>query len=342
MSYEYDYLVFIGRFQPFHIGHKQVIETALSKSSKVIVCIGSANQPRTIKNPWTASERTGMIFDGLDLPNHNKNRVMCVPISDQAYNDQKWAASVQEAINDIVRVHGPNTPKIGIIGHSKDESSYYLKMFPQWGKPIEHGMNEKVSATDIRRLYFTNQLRFLEGVVPKGTLAFISQFAQRVDYTKLVKEFDFIEKYKRSWEAAPYPPTFVTVDAVVIQSGHVLLVERKAAPGEGLLALAGGFVNQSERLEDAVLRELREETKLKVPMPVLRGSIKKYKIYDDPGRSLRGRTITVAYLIELPPGELPPVKGGDDARKAMWVPLSLVDEERMFEDHYSILMDLTG
>lgn len=339
-SPKFDYLVFIGRFQPFHIGHKQVIDTALSMADKVIVLIGSAQQPRTIKNPWTAHERMGMIFDGLDLP--KQSRVVAVPVRDHMYNDQKWAAGVVEAVQSIVRVDCVKDAKIGIIGHTKDESSYYLKMFPQW-KQVEHSMNEVVSATDLRGIYFEGKnIKFLRGLLPEGVYDYLDRFRTTDHYKLLQKEYTFIQSYKKGWEVAPYPPTFITVDAVVVQSGHVLLVQRKAAPGEGLWALPGGFVNQKEKLEDAVLRELREETKLKVPAPVLRGSIRTMRVFDHPDRSLRGRTITNAYLIELSPGELPPVKGSDDAKAAKWVPICDVSSEEMFEDHYSIIENLLG
>jgi bifunctional NMN adenylyltransferase/nudix hydrolase len=151
-----------------------------------------------------------------------------------------------------------------------------------------------------------------------------------------------IKKYKKSWEAAPYAPTFVTTDAVVVQSGHVLLIERGAAPGEGLWALPGGFINQDETIEDAALRELREETKVKVPLPVLRGSIKANRVFDKPDRDPRGRMITHAFLIELPPGELPAIKGSDDARHARWVPISDVEEAEMYADHYHIITYFLG
>ena len=62
---EYDYLVFIGRFEPFHNGHAAVARAALAKANKLIVLIGSADTPRTIKNPFTVAERAVMIQAAL-------------------------------------------------------------------------------------------------------------------------------------------------------------------------------------------------------------------------------------------------------------------------------------
>ncbi|MDD1607646.1 MAG: NUDIX domain-containing protein, partial [Methylococcaceae bacterium] len=116
-----------------------------------------------------------------------------------------------------------------------------------------------------------------------------------------------------------------------------------ARPGKGLAALPGGFISQYERLQDGCIRELREETKLKIPDPVLRGCIKRQHTFDDPHRSARGRTITHAFLIELPAAEdLPKVKGADDAEKAFWLPLADMKPEKMFEDHYFIIRHLLG
>lgn len=340
----FDYLIFVGRFQPAHIGHEQVIRTALANARKVIILIGSSFQPRTIKNPWTHTERTTMLFAGLSLSNKDRARVIVAPLQDQAYNDQKWASSVQSIVDDVLRKDHFPSPTVGIIGHVKDESSYYLKLFPQW-KLVEHEMNEVVNATDIRKLLFEGKsLRYLSGLLSPGAFSFIEQFTTTSDFSLLQKEYEFIEKYKKSWSAAPYPVNLVTVDACVIQSGHVLLVKRGANPGLGLFALPGGYLNVNERVVDGMIRELREETKLKVPDPVLRGSIKASEVYDDPNRSLRGRVITHTFLIELPPGALPPVKGGDDAVKAFWWPLSFVfnNPELFFEDHQSMIIDLAG
>jgi bifunctional NMN adenylyltransferase/nudix hydrolase len=96
---------------------------------------------------------------------------------------------------------------------------------------------------------------------------------------------------------------------------------------------------------DAAVRELCEETKIDVPKPVIYGSLKDDHIFEAPGRSLRGRIITRAFLFKLPEyvvdGKvvLPKVKGSDDAEKAKWFPLSEVLEmsDKLFEDHHAII-----
>ena len=346
---QFDYLVFIGRFQPFHVGHQEVITKALELADKVVILVGSSNQPRNIKNPFSFAERKTMILNAYGFntipgdTNTDYKRLLIAPLRDQKYNDQAWAASVQNIVQGQIATLGwTDKPRRGgLIGHAKDESSYYLQMFPQW-ELVEHSINEEVHATNMREIYFEANIRYLRDVVPDSTYRFLESFAHTGDYKALQAEQVFIRKYKKSWEAAPYAPTFLTCDAVVVQSGHVLLVKRGANPGKGLWALPGGFVNQGERIENAMLRELREETRLKVPEPVLRGSIKSKEVFDHPDRSLRGRTVTQAFHIELTSGKLPAVKGGDDAAQAKWVPLSFVREEEMYEDHYQILTHFVG
>lgn len=341
MSRKYSHLVFIGRFQPFHIGHLEVIQSALKQADHVIVLVGSSFQPRTEKNPWSFIERSQMIYDALGPLGA---RVKVMPLRDQKYNDQKWAVGVQNQVNEAIRQSiveedgiEPQSVKIGLIGHTKDESSYYLKMFPQW-ETVEHTMNEVVNATDIRQLLFENRSeKFISGVLPNTTLVQILEFKYTPEFNLLQDEYNMVKKYRKAWLAAPYAPTFVTTDAIVICSGHVLLIKRGAAPGYGLWALPGGFLEQHEYIIDGMLRELREETKLKVPAPVLKGSIKATHVFDRPDRSSRGRTITHAFFIELPAGPLPSIKGSDDAMEARWVPFAEVREDQMFEDHYHIL-----
>ena len=92
-------------------------------------------------------------------------------------------------------------------------------------------------------------------------------------------EYEFIDDYNDSWSNSPYPPVFVTADALVQQGNYVLLIKRKNCPGKDTWALPGGYINQYESILDGMVRELREETGLKLPVPVIKGSIINYEYY---------------------------------------------------------------
>lgn len=350
MSKTHNLLVFIGRFQPFHFGHRRVVQLALEQADHVLILVGSSFKPRDIMNPFTYDERRTMIENSLEP--QDISRVTIRPLRDYLYNDNKWMAEVQNHVDLLTsstpyfQARGKALTKIGIIGYDKDNSSWYLKAFPQWDfVDVGRSYIETIDATTIRNMWLSGQSpNFTSGVLRDSVHSFIYEKFPKKEYDRLVREYNHIKEYKQQWENVPYPVIFQTVDAIVIQSGHVLLVRRKAAPGEGLYAMPGGFVNVNETIENALIRELREETKIKVPEPVLRGSIKARHVFDAPGRSLRGRTITNAFLIELPSGPLPSVKGSDDAAKAKWVSLADFEkmEDEMFEDHHHIVSYFLG
>ena len=259
--------------------------------------------------------------------------------TDSIYNDHAWIMRVQS----IVATYESNNSKVAIIGHDKDVSSWYMNAFPQWHRESVD-LIEPLHSTDIRELYFRQDvnMNFIQGVVPSSTFNFLEKFRETEDYQQVLREREFIATYKKQYAGLAYPPVFVTTDAVVVQSGHVLMIQRKAEPGKNLMALPGGFLDQNELIVDGAIRELKEETKIKVPVPVLKGSIKKSHVFDHPNRSARGRTITHAFFIELPDGILPKVTGSDDAAYAKWVPISELDSRCCFEDHAEIISFFTG
>ena len=348
-----DALVFIGRFQPFHNGHKAVIDAALEQAKEVVIVVGSSFAARNIRNPFTFEERKAMIeacftdtkyfsYDGAQ-GRVKSPRIHVVPVSDYPYDDNKWVNAIQSIVDQAV----PDAKDVGLIGHSKDSTSYYLNIFPRWKNHIEVEDIGGINATDIRKLMFEGNdagtsIHFISTMMPAETHGVMMDIILKNAkiggaWDTLCKEYQMVKKYKEAWKAAPFPPTFMTVDAVVVQSGHLLLVKRGDMPGKGLWALPGGFLNQDETMLDGAIRELKEETKIKVPVPVLKGSIKESKTFDAPNRSSRGRTITQAFFIDLGVGELPKVKGSDDAEKAFWVPFNKVKQEKLFEDHFHII-----
>lgn len=330
---KYDALVLVGRFQPLHSGHCAVITQALQQAEKVVVVVGSSFAARSLRNPFTFEERKAMIHAEF-----GSDRVLVVPVSDYPYDDNKWVNAIQKVVDKTV----PDAKTVGLIGHNKDSTSYYLNIFPKWKNHIEVKNYMGLNATDIRNSIFDDEMHKM--ILVKHMPAAVSYKMLDImgvesvkEFNVLLDEYNMVKKYKEAWKSAPFPPTFMTVDAVVVQSGHVLLVKRGDTPGKGLWALPGGFLNQDETMLEGAIRELKEETKIKVPVPVLKGSIKESKTFDAPNRSSRGRTITQAFHIDLGVGELPKVKGSDDAEKAFWVPFNELKQELFFEDHYFIL-----
>lgn len=330
----YDLSVVIGRFQPFHNGHKCLIDFAEKIANHTLVLVGSSYIARNMKNPFTYEERESMIE--LCHPN-----VEIGALVDDLYSNQVWIAQVQTAVyNYLTDLHGTSRGfRVAIVGHHKDESSWYLDAFPDYD--YQEVGPVTADGTTLREMLFGSVNPSVILNMPKDVRNYLCGWLNRngdKEFKRLQEEFRFIRDYKKKWEAAPYAPTFVTTDAVVICNGHILLIKRRVAPGKGLWALPGGFLNQEETIADATIRELVEETRIKVSEATLRASVKGQHVFDAPNRSLRGRTITHASLIVLNNKELPNVRGSDDAERAKWIPISKFYEmtEELYEDHYSI------
>ncbi|MBQ5982356.1 MAG: NUDIX hydrolase [Prevotella sp.] len=129
-----------------------------------------------------------------------------------------------------------------------------------------------------------------------------------------------------------YPRPAVTADCIVFTEetdAKVLLIQRGDEPYKGCWAFPGGFMNMDETTEQCAIRELEEETGLKV------NEIHQIGAYSKVDRDPRGRTITVAYLAII--DEPMPVAGLDDAAKAEWWPLSALPQ--LAFDHDEIIKD---
>ncbi len=348
MNKKYDFGIVIGRFQPFHLTHQKLIEHSLNLAEKIIVILGSARSAPDVKNPFTPQMREEIIR--ACFPNENE-RLIFRAVRDYPYNDHVWTAEIQNIVGEIVEENQTEHAKIAVVGFFKDKSSYYLNLFPQWNFEEFYTADKKllsISATKVRESFFTENDVWRE-LVPKIVETYLNVFKTTEFFPHLQNEFAYLRKYKEDTKfvGVPFAPVFITTDAVVVQSGHVLVIRRGFQPGKGLLALPGGFLAPDATLEDSMIRELKEETQIKVPAQVLRGSIKNSRAFDYPERSQRGRTITFAYHIELESNlkdGLPRVKGGDDAAKAFWLPLSALGEkeDEFFEDHLSIIRYFLG
>lgn len=150
-----DLCVFIGRFQPPHKGHGLVIQAALDRGRYALVIPGSANEPRTCRNPFTAADRVEMIQAMFP----DEGRLFFWPLEDSNYDPAGWVQATVDAVTrawtEIRDRHPdePETPRVALIGHAKDATSYYLRLFPQW-ESIEVPQDHVLSATSVRHRLF--------------------------------------------------------------------------------------------------------------------------------------------------------------------------------------------
>ncbi|GKT19852.1 bifunctional nicotinamide-nucleotide adenylyltransferase/Nudix hydroxylase [Acidovorax sp. SUPP2522] len=342
----YDTAIYIGRFEPVHNGHLALLQCALDSAKNVIVVMGSAWQARSPKNPFTWAEREAMLRNAL--PEADRARLTVLPVRDH-YNEALWVAAVLRAVS----THVLPDARIGLVGHFKDATSSYLDAFPGWSL-IPMDRQGTIDATAIRDAYFgaapqgvLTALGPLADQMPASTLEFLDVFARQPHYAALQEEWRVLRSYRESWAQAPYPPVFVTVDAVLRCQDHVLVIRRAHAPGKGQLAMPGGFIEQRETLWQSCLRELAEETHCDVPDATLRRALRATAVFDHPDRSQRGRTITHAHYFDLGDAPFPAVQADDDAMQVQWIPVAdlAAMEEAFFEDHFHMLdhfLNLTG
>lgn len=353
MRKQYKTAVYIGRFQPIHNAHLETIKKALTKADQLLIFVGTDQRPCNIKNPFTTEKRIEIMTKAIkeyfgepltetwsDKPKDSVlNNIKFVGCRDYMYNNYNWSSEIFSKA--LANGATPDKSTL-LIGCFKDDTSYYLKMFPQWAfERMDYLW--KLDSTDIRNeVYENGKVDEYKEYVQPSTVEYLNRILK-----ERREEYQYYKSYKRDHcysGNVSYNPIHNTVDAVVIKSGCLLLVKRKFHPGINQYALPGGFVMEELSLKDSMLKELKEETRITIPKDELRKNIKSSKIFDHPRRSLRGRVITNVYMIDLGYGALPSVKEGSDASGAEWVPMADVMkmEDTLFEDHYDIIINMTS
>lgn len=122
----------------------------------------------------------------------------------------------------------------------------------------------------------------------------------------------------------------IAVDAIIVKDDCVVLIKRKNPPFQDYYALPGGCVEIGEYVEEAVVREVKEETGLEVQVERFSG------IYDDPNRDPRGHVISIAYICKVIGGEL---KADSDAKDVSCMPIKEIKKIELAFDHAKILAD---
>ena len=149
----------IGRFQPFHLGHLDALQFALSKVDKLWVGLGSSNLPPQKDNPFSAEQRQEMILSSIDDAMKEKISIYFIPDLD---NHMKWI----EKIDTIV-------PKFDIIFSNDELTNHLYSKRNTQVMTIPFLKRDKLSGTRIRDLIISDQN--WNDLVPEGTKHFLEK-----------------------------------------------------------------------------------------------------------------------------------------------------------------------
>lgn len=357
----------IGRFQPFHIGHKAMVDHALAIADKVIILLGDTGCARDSKDPWSVMERTEMI-QAVYKQEFNQGRIVISSVLDAPYNNEAWADRVKKTSAAILRkffdITGDEEYECLLVGHHKDASSEYLSYFP-WtfvqspvtlvGPPYNLGSPQAVDATKIRNALFTFRFNsHFTDLLPQKVYEWMNanqhpKSSHPLFPEEVAKDFAHVERFNRdstSELTRKYgPPHLHAADALVVHEDSILLIERTGSVGEGQIALPGGFIENHEWPHEAAIRELKEETGLDLSAEYKSVRVRRdlCHVFAAPGRSRRGRTITHVLVHHLRSGETPELKPQEgEVAQAFWFPIKDLPciRHRFFSDHFHIINEL--
>lgn len=153
--------LYVGRFQPFHLGHLEAIKYILSRAEEIIIVVGSSQESHTLENPFTAGERVYMIRLALNEIGVDPSRYYIIPVPDLDVHSL-WVSHVCSYVPrfDVVYSNEPLTRRLFI------ESGFKVESIPFYKRDV-------CSATEIRRRMLLD-LNW-EELLPKSVATFIKE-----------------------------------------------------------------------------------------------------------------------------------------------------------------------
>jgi nicotinamide-nucleotide adenylyltransferase len=153
--------LFVGRFQPFHLGHISAVKDVLNEVDELVIVIGSAQYSHNLKDPFTAGERLVMVRKALEEDGIDDSRFWIVPVPD-VHLHVMWVSALKGYVPlfDVVYSNEPLTRRLFI------EAGYQVK-------PIRLRKREIYSSTLIREKMLKGE--DWEELVPKSVAAFLKE-----------------------------------------------------------------------------------------------------------------------------------------------------------------------
>ncbi|MHA1270998.1 MAG: nicotinamide-nucleotide adenylyltransferase [Candidatus Helarchaeota archaeon] len=161
--------LFLGRFQPIHNGHIQVILALLKEVKELIIGVGSAQHSHTFNNPFTAGERVLMIRNAILENNIELSRIYIIPIID-THDNRIWVSNVKSSV-----------PKFDVIYTNNKLVFRLVKEFGLKVKNTPIFYRDKFRSTRIRKMILNDE--DWEVLIPKSV-------------ANIIKEIDGINRIK--------------------------------------------------------------------------------------------------------------------------------------------------
>lgn len=153
--------LYVGRFQPFHMGHLNAVKSILKEVNELVVVIGSAQHSHTVRDPFTAGERLVMVRRALEEAGIDDSQVWIVPVPD-VHLHMMWVSAVEGY-----------TPHFNVVFSNEP---FTRRLFAEAGykvKPIRFFSRKLYSSTHIREEMIKDES--WEELVPKNVAAFIKE-----------------------------------------------------------------------------------------------------------------------------------------------------------------------
>ena len=315
MIFEFQQGVMSGRFAPPANADMAELDDFFRRCAHVHIVVTGADRAPSTQMPWSVTAREAMIRAALGPL---AGRAVFCHVRDHLYRPDLADTTACDAVMAQMPDEGG-----GLLG----------------ADALTHPAAECPQSEAVRAAYLREGAEAVAGQAPDAVLDILRAFATTPDYARLHDEQLYIDDYKKSWEAAPWPPIFVTCDTLIQHGRHLLLIKRGGQPGKGQWALPGGFVEPDETLLQSAVREVAEETRLELSAAHIAEHLVSSQVFDYPKRSARGRTITHAFHFRFPEGDLPRIEAADDAAGAHWVAIEDLEalRDQFFEDHADII-----
>ncbi len=152
--------LYIGRFQPYHLGHQAVLEKIAKEVEEIVIVIGSAQESHTPENPFTGGERMEMIYAALS-ESDLRERSVVTPLQDIKRNSV-WASHLQSMVPRFDVVYSNNPLVVQLIG----EAGIQIRKPPMYQRDLYSG-------TAIRKLM--REKCDWASLVPASVAAFIME-----------------------------------------------------------------------------------------------------------------------------------------------------------------------